>query len=240
MLLGTSDPNILLEHIRGPPLVIEVHDRDSKLEVEPLSQALFGVESQDDLIGTHAFSSALPHLIGADKLKQPSPFGIATIDLGVLLSGQVTMELTVPVVKGPRNYAVSAKMEPSSTGLSGAQILPGDYLESGCELTLKIELMHPLTLPNAHTPVVQQKAPQHSYRWKQDVRKSLPVTDALNSLSQCPFNRMVYVILAGGGGGILVERLLTKVNQVNAKTLGLESLPPDVMKAALSTYKLTG
>lgn len=234
MLLGTSDQSVLLEHIRGPPLVIELHDRDARLEVEPLSQALFGMESQDDLIGTHAFSSALT---GTDKLKQSSPFGIATVDLGVLLSGQVTMELTVPVVKGPRNPAEPANTEPSSAGLQGAQIFPGDYLESGCELTLKIELVHPLVFPNAHTPVVQKKAPQLTSRFKKDIRKSIPVSDAQNALIHTPFNRMVYIILAGEG--LLIDRLLAKVNQVNAKTLGLESLPPDVLKAALSTYKIT-
>ena len=238
MLLGISDPSILLENIRGPPLVIEVHDRDVQTEAELPAQALFGVESQDDLIGTHAFSSALPHMIGADKLKQPpSPFGIAMVDLGELLSGQAVMELTVPVVKGPRNSAESAVMEPSSAGLLGVQILPGDYLESGCELTIKIELQHPLRFPNANTPVVQEKAPRVKSRFKKDVRKSIPVSDALSSLIHTPFNRMVYIISAGKGD--LVERLLEKVNQVNAKALGLKELPPDVLKAALSTYKTT-
>lgn len=217
--------------------MIEVHDRDLLTETEPSVQALFGVESQDDLIGTHAFSSALPHMIGADKPKWPSPFGTALVNLGELLSGQTTMELMVPVVRGPRNSADSAVMEPSSAGLAGTQILPGDYLESGCELTLKIELQQPLSFPNAHTPMVQRKAPQLKSRFKKDVKKSLPIPDALGSFVHTPFNRMVYIILAGRGD--LVERLLAKVNKVNAKALGLEALPPDVQKAALSTYKTT-
>lgn len=237
MLLGTSDQNVLLEHIRGPPLVIELHDRDTRHDVEPLAQSLFGEESQDDLIGTHAFSTTLSHHTAIEKLNQSCPFGIAMVDLGVLLSGQVTMELTVPVVKGPRNSAELANVESYSTGLQGAQIFPGDYLESGCELTLKIELMHPLIFPNAHTPVVQKKAPKLTSRFKKDIRKSIPVLDAEKALIHTPFNRMIYIISAEGG--VLIDKLLEKVNEVNAKTLGLDSLPPDVLKAALSTYKIT-
>lgn len=239
MLLGTADPDVLLEHLRGPPLVLEVHDRDARLEVEPSLHALFGEESQDDLIGTHAFGSARAPRSDAvgdttDKRHGNGVYGVATVDLGVLLSGQVLIELTVPVVKGPRCSADSARSSDP-----GAQILPGDYLESGCELTIKIEMMHPLTFSNApRIPVVMEKAPWVASRWKKDVKKSVPVSKSRDALIHCPFNRIVYIIFAEGGAG-LIDQLLGKINEINAKTLGLETLAPNVLRAALSTYKVT-
>ena len=149
ILLGTLDQNILLEHIRGPPLVIEVHDRDIKLELEGTSKALFGLESQDDLIGTHAFSSNLTR--GGPGRIYNSPYGTASVDLGVLLNGQLSMELTVPVVKGPRsNPEASTVKSDAMVRVKSEQVYPGDYLDSGCELTIRMELSHQLSFLNAH------------------------------------------------------------------------------------------
>ena len=53
----------------------------------------------------------------------------------------------------------------------------------------------------------------------------------------CPFNRLVYIISTEGRP--LVQRLLTRVNEINARALGLEDLPDKIQFAALSTYKLT-
>ena len=56
ILLGVLNRELLEEWLRGPPLVMEVHDRDRRIEVcqDP---AVFGMESRDDLLGTHAFGT---------------------------------------------------------------------------------------------------------------------------------------------------------------------------------------
>lgn len=56
ILLGTVDHQLLVECLSGPPLVVEVHDRNLRQGNE-LRPALFGEETEDDLLGTHAFTS---------------------------------------------------------------------------------------------------------------------------------------------------------------------------------------
>ena len=56
VLLGTIDQELLAECLRGPPLVMEVHDRDRCLDGgEP--ETVFGAERRDELLGTHAFGA---------------------------------------------------------------------------------------------------------------------------------------------------------------------------------------
>lgn len=246
MLLGTTNQALLLEHLRGPPLVIEIHDRDIPDEPELSEHALFGEESQDDLIGTHAFSSSLPHLVGYKGVKRHCPYGVATVDLSILLTEQLVIEMTIPVIRGPRNSADSAKMGLSPGGLSlqGPHVYPGDYLESECELTVKIELPHPLMVASSgaggggSTAIHKEKSPKCPSPWKRRLpKKSLPVIDSQLSLVSCPFNRIVYNISSNGKG--LIERLLARIDEINARTLKLGALSPEMLKAALSTYKLT-
>lgn len=56
ILLGTVDRELLTEYLRGPPLVVEVHDRDRRLEAAD-GLAVFGQESRDEVLGTHAFGT---------------------------------------------------------------------------------------------------------------------------------------------------------------------------------------
>lgn len=237
ILLGTLCQNVLLEHLRGPPLIIQVHDRDSKVDQE-LSQALFGIESQDDLIGTHAFSPDMSQMAASNKTKKFYPYGTAALDLSALLSGQALMEFTLPVVRGPRRSTELTQIEHSPSRSQLDSTLPGDYLESGCEITITIELYHPLNFSIiTNLPTFTDKAPKVASHWKKTVRKSISVSDSNHILSPSPFNRLVYVISSEGKG--LVQRLLAKVNEINAKTLSLDTLSPNVFQAALSTYKLT-
>ena len=56
ILLGTIGKELLTEYLRGPPLVMEVHDRDRR--VEPVRDpAVFGEEDRDEVLGTHAFGT---------------------------------------------------------------------------------------------------------------------------------------------------------------------------------------
>lgn len=267
ILLGTIGQNLLLEHLRGPPLTIQVHDRDTKQELLSSSDALFGIESQDNLIGTHAFGADLARLASGIRIGRPDPHGVATFDLSLLLSGQMSMEFTLPVVCGPRPppaIATSIAAGPSSatagTGRGGSyvssplrsakgerRILPGDYLDSGCEITIKLELTYPLALLSVPEtlPLPTEKMPQGKSKWKQNVRK---LSEEPTLFLPAPFNRMVYVVSAygegggaggGGGGEGLVDRLLAMVNRINAKTLDLGHHSPKVLQAALSTYKLS-
>ena len=56
ILLGTIEQDLLTEYLRGPPVVMEVHDRDRCLD-EKTRESLFGSEERDELLGTHAFGA---------------------------------------------------------------------------------------------------------------------------------------------------------------------------------------
>ena len=66
-LLGTIDRQLLVEYLRGPPLVLELHDRSRRAEDRTLP-ALFGEEIRDDVLGTHAFTAG-KLLVSADTLQ---------------------------------------------------------------------------------------------------------------------------------------------------------------------------
>ena len=53
-LLGVVDKMILSEYLRGPPLQLELHDRDRKLKYnnQPM---MFGKEREDNILGTTSF-----------------------------------------------------------------------------------------------------------------------------------------------------------------------------------------
>ena len=53
-LLGTRDHAHLLEYLRGPPLTLELHDRDRRATPPP-ARSLYGKERDDHLTGTQTY-----------------------------------------------------------------------------------------------------------------------------------------------------------------------------------------
>ena len=275
ILLGTFDPSLLAELLRGPPLLVELHDRDRRV-VRNTNPALFGQESKDVMLGTHAFSRRRLS-VGSQEAKRPwDPYGVARIDLSGLLLGQKVLQMKCPVVCGPRNHAhdhaSSPLVEPGGGfGLMSCSQLtslpPGDYIGSHCELSVTVELTYPLQLStsnNISAPVTASPVPSPKTTPTRRASKDTPTRNRSTSVcvpkkspkavskmkkkrgerevemvvkNTCPFNRLVYVISAEGQP--LVQQLLTKVNEINAKALGLDDLPDKIRFAALSTYKLT-
>ena len=111
-LLGTVDPGILLEHLRGPPLLIEVHDRDCSDAVSQLVPSLFGEDEKDSILGTTAFTAGrvLQHNPFAGPQKPFSPFGVVRVDISSILSGQTFLEVTAPIQRGPRRSSQNQPM----------------------------------------------------------------------------------------------------------------------------------
>ena len=50
VLLGNMDKDSLTQYLQGPPLEIEVHDRDRKIVKQKLKPSLFGKVPEDELI----------------------------------------------------------------------------------------------------------------------------------------------------------------------------------------------
>ena len=111
LLLGTIDSGILLEYLRGPLLVLEVHDRDLKENKEGRKPALFGSEQGDSALGTTAFmaGTSLRHNPFCGREDLFNPYGVATIDLSELLNGQTYHEFTSQIQRGPRRPAADVQ-----------------------------------------------------------------------------------------------------------------------------------
>ena len=265
VLLGTFDPSLLAELLRGPPLLVELHDRDRHVERNS-KLALFGQERKDVILGTHAFGSSC-------RRKEPKPwdsYGVAHVDLNGLLMGQRLIQVKCPVTCGPRNPTSgsspsSLTMETKDGGLMSfslpSPLPPGDYLSSHCELAVVVELTFPLQLSvsTISAPVLASPVPspqttptrasskttstrtasKQSPRASSETRrkKGKEMGGEKETKSSCPFNRLVYVISSEGKP--LVQQLLMKINDTNAKALGFENLSDKMKFAALSTYKLT-
>ena len=79
ILLGTINREFLAEYLRGPPLTMEVHDRDRCLE-KAQEEAVFGTERRDELLGTHAFGT------GEEKM-QKKKFSACGTSIEMFLPG---------------------------------------------------------------------------------------------------------------------------------------------------------
>lgn len=49
-IVGTMEPCALREYLNGPPMIIELHDRDRKPEAVALKPTLFGDDLEDEKI----------------------------------------------------------------------------------------------------------------------------------------------------------------------------------------------
>ncbi|CAB1315729.1 unnamed protein product [Coregonus sp. 'balchen'] len=90
IMTGLLSPGELLEVLRGPPLEIEVHDRDRKLEKVSTSPALFGTYPNDDKLSSVVLVSGkrTNHHPFREKRKHYDPCGLAKLNLNDLLQGQ--------------------------------------------------------------------------------------------------------------------------------------------------------
>ena len=263
-----------MELLRGPPLLVELHDRDRRVQRNS-NPALFGRESKDVILGTHAFGTGY---MRRDARIWDS-YGITHVDLSGLLLGQRLIEVKCPVTCGPRSHAHSSSpcsltmdtMDTMDGGLMSCSLSsplpPGDYLGTHCELSVVVELTYPLQLsmsttsapvlaspvPSPQTtpirssskstptraasqtaPTLSKQSPRASSKMKKKKEREVEGGGAKTS---CSFNRLVYVISAEGKS--LVQQLLMKVNEINARVLGFAELSDKMKFAALSTYKLT-
>lgn len=51
LLLGTIKPELLLEYLRGPPLIFEIHDREEEDENGTNDNVVFGQRKTDAILG---------------------------------------------------------------------------------------------------------------------------------------------------------------------------------------------
>lgn len=144
---GLQSTGQLCEFLGGPPLEIEVHDRDRKLEKPSIPPALFDPSefrrASVDLGITNRTESELH-----------DPYGIAKLDLSDLLTGSRFLKMKSPI--GCSNCALDepekTKLQPSSFEVPLDTPMPmGHYVQADSHLKVQVEIAYPLNLGDANS-----------------------------------------------------------------------------------------
>ncbi|XP_025041792.2 uncharacterized protein CFAP92 [Pelodiscus sinensis] len=221
ILTGTINPEKLREYFRGPPLEIEVHDRDRKMAEDIKKASLFGDEQDDGKLSNVGLLSCKHTAYNpfTEKDNLWHPYGVAKVSLTDLLLGEKYLNITVPIhscsVPDPTVYQKDNKTE-KNTGIlgsmAGSQTSPlpmGHYLESNSVLKLRVEIATPLDL--------QAKT-------------------ADTEISDCPYGCIIYIFDYNNAS--CLHDLMQEITEINAEALQLDSYPLQVIQKALATFKL--
>ncbi|CDQ95856.1 unnamed protein product [Oncorhynchus mykiss] len=124
IMTGLLSPGELLEVLRGPPLEIEVHDRDRKLEKVSTSPALFGTYPNDDKLSKNS--------------KHYDPCGLAKLNLNDLLQGQRSLKVKLALIKEKQDCSLDWERKmasmPGTGGVDGPEQQPGHYFDANSQL----------------------------------------------------------------------------------------------------------
>ncbi|XP_036387660.1 uncharacterized protein FLJ43738 [Megalops cyprinoides] len=215
ILTGLLSPGELREYLGGPPLEIEVHDRDRKPERLSSNSALFGAEPSDNQLS----SKHTTHSIFQDQYKLCNPCGIAKLDLSDLLHGQKCFKVSVPINSSPPLPLAGKEgdeWDERALGIAGVVDGPldlpmpmGHYHDANSVLKVRIEIACPLINDSSSTE---------------------------GCGPGCPFGRIIYMFK--GTTSIAPTRLRSEILRINAAAFQLESYAEETIETALSCYKM--
>lgn len=145
ILSGLMSPPELQEFLSGPPLQIEVHDRDRKVDKTPNTKKMFDMGRDGDMQsnGTRIKVKRMPF----------DYHGTASLNLSELLHGRKSILVRLPIKCCPppllldRNKSACNQKIPGKVA-SGEVMPPGHYVEANSELKVKVELACPLGIKN--------------------------------------------------------------------------------------------
>ncbi|XP_043832261.1 uncharacterized protein KIAA1257 homolog [Dromiciops gliroides] len=220
ILTGALDPRNLREYLEGPPMEVEIHDRDRKEEIYLAVPSLFGEDSAD------ANLTNMSHITYNDNVvenalesinKKWDPYGIANVSFADLLLGQKVMDIFVPIHRckpDPSYYQKENKGRRKSFGgndpmdmLRSSPMPMGNYFEYSSLLRLRIELCVPLKLGVGGDGLEIER-----------------------------FGRIIYFFDSSKID--FLKDLLRGISEINAKALNLESYPPQDVQEVLSAFKV--
>lgn len=193
ILTGLLSHEELLEFLRGPPLEIEVHDRDRKVEEPSSSPAIFGKEATDDKLASTAIAPTIQtsYTSFREMRKLCDQYGVAKLNLSELFKGHRYLKFSLPIRGShPVQWLGTDKNEcgenePKKTGAMDAQdyAMPsGNYLKANSKLKVQVEIAHPLS---------PDKSEGH-----------------------CPFGRIIYIFKYNNTD--FLEQLRSEILKINA------------------------
>lgn len=218
VLAGTIAPQELREYLRGPPLEIEVHDRDKKMGIFTKKPSLFGDEPGDRRLSNlnPIISRYVVHNSMIAKEEIWHPYGVAKISLNELLLGEKHLNICVPIhccsvqdtsICTADDFNWKSRVADSSLPIH----LPmGHYLDSEAHLKVRIEISIPLS-------------PEDEI--------------ADTGTDYCPYGCIIYIFDYKNRS--LLSYLLQEITEINAQALQLDSYPLHIIQKSLNTLKLT-
>ncbi|KAM8994929.1 uncharacterized protein CFAP92 [Ara ararauna] len=214
LLTGTMKPGELEAYLRGPPLEIEVHDRDRNMETVTKKPALFGDNKADEHVGKVSFlaykSTAYNYKL---KNEMWHPHGVAKVSLTDLLLGKKYLNVSAPIrnCSVPNTDASSEDKNGKITeSMSNSFLLPmGDYLESDSVLKVRVEIAVPL---GTHAEIADAQ------------------------VTSCPYGCIIYIFDYNHAS--LLHDLVEEIKEINTKALQLDGWPVHLIGMALAALKL--
>ncbi|XP_027284512.1 uncharacterized protein KIAA1257 homolog [Cricetulus griseus] len=219
IFLGAMHPSDLREYLEGPPMVVEVHDRDRKSEQYSRKPTLFGEDFVDSYFNLQAFISPkdTENNPFESQNKMWDPYGIARVSFAELLLGHKYLNLVVPIHNcEPKFASQSQDSRKRSVGYrTPAEVLQhnsmpiGNYLEANSLLKLRVDIAVPLS------------------SWF-----TAPELDLMGT----QFGRIIFVFNTKKLA--LLQDLLKDITKINAKALGLDNYPIQKMQQILSAFRV--
>ncbi|XP_044532188.1 uncharacterized protein KIAA1257 homolog [Gracilinanus agilis] len=219
ILIGSLNPRNLREYLEGPPMDVEVHDRDKKEETYLALPALFGEDSADATMNhsINAANMAQDIIDALDPSNKKDPYGVAKVSFRDLLFGQKLMDLFVPIQRCKSDSAGKKKEGKGEKRISGSRgpmenpylsSMPvGNYFESSTLLKLRIEIHVPLTMELG-----------------------------LHEIAGDRFGRIIFIF--DSSKTEFFGSLLKTIAEINAKALDLDMYPLHDIQEVLSAFKV--
>ncbi|KAF1656362.1 hypothetical protein FQA23_0012809, partial [Aptenodytes patagonicus] len=215
LLTGTMKPGELQRYLRGPPLEIEVHDRDRNMENNTKEPCLFGEDEADENVGKVSFLACKSTICNSfTKNNVWHPHGVAKVSLTDLLLGKKYLTISAPIhnCSAPNTAAFSEedKNENITELVSSSSLLPmGHYLESDSLLKVRVEIAVPLGM---HAEIADAQ------------------------VTNCLYGCIIYIFDYNNSS--LLHDLVEEITEINAKALQLDCYPVHLIGMALAALKL--
>ncbi|XP_058144309.1 uncharacterized protein CFAP92 [Dasypus novemcinctus] len=220
ILLGAMQPSTLREYLEGPPMVVEVHDRDRKSEEYARKPTLFGEDPLDSCINLQALIS--PRQTENNPFETQTmmwdPYGVAQVSFADLLLGHTYLNLFVPIHNCEPN-PIGHGHDNRSKKVVGFRVptdrlhhgpMPvGSYLEANSILKLRVDIAVPLKA-GAEAPG--------------------------RDLEGTQFGRIIFMF--DSKKTCLLHSLLEDITTINAKALRLDTYPLRTVQQILSAFKV--
>uniref|UniRef100_A0A8C5QS43 DUF4550 domain-containing protein n=1 Tax=Leptobrachium leishanense TaxID=445787 RepID=A0A8C5QS43_9ANUR len=211
ILAGTINPSELRVYLNGPPLEIEVHDRDRKTKGCESTASLYGNEPEDEKlsnVGLVGYKHTLENPF-TSKEELWNPYGIAKVRLTELVHGARYLNIRVPIHNceerhqtDDRNGKIIGKTV-SVDGFKDSPLPVGHYLDFESLLKVRVDIAVPLSL----------------------------------EASDGPYSRLIYIF--DYENRKLLHTVIREITEINAKALNLDGIPHDQIHRILAKIDLT-